>query len=363
MQYQLKARQVCLIIIAFFPILKIFTLPSLLAGFSNEDMWISAIILLLIDFVSILFILNIIKRSNLTFFELLEENFGKGITTFILILYFLFFMLKAVIPFNEQKDYVELTLYTLMPSKLYFLPMLLVCFYLCTKKIRVLGRASDVLWIFTILGIGILFFLSLPNSDFGAILPIFANPFNKILKGSISSISWFCDAPYLLFLIGNFKADKKDRIKILLSFLLSALLILLFLITFYAVFTSISFRQRFALTEISKYSAVINNIGRFDYLGIVLILFVNVFSLSLPIYFSCHILNYIFKFKKTFIAPLITVGIQFIILVGFMQFYLTIENFIMNYLGIFFLIVGNLFPILTIFLKKQGEKHENFVKG
>ena len=40
-----------------------------------------------------------------------------------------------------------------------------------------------------------------------------------------------------------------------------------------------------------------------------------------------------------------------------------IENFIMNYLGIFFLIVGNLFPILTIFLKKQGEKHENFVKG
>ena len=69
MQYQLKARQVCLIIIAFFPILKIFTLPSLLAGFSNEVMWISAIILLLIDFVSILFIPALILTALLVFHE------------------------------------------------------------------------------------------------------------------------------------------------------------------------------------------------------------------------------------------------------------------------------------------------------
>ena len=54
MQYELKSRQVCLFIIAFLPISKLFIMPSILAGKANEDLWISALVNLTLDFLTIL---------------------------------------------------------------------------------------------------------------------------------------------------------------------------------------------------------------------------------------------------------------------------------------------------------------------
>lgn len=359
MNNQLKTRQICLFIIAFFPIVKIFIMPSFIAQSANEDLWISALINILLDAVTLFFIVWTYKKTKQSFFEILESVFGKIGAKIIAVLYFIVFMLKVIVPLNEQKDYVELTLYTLMPSKYYFLPMFAVAFFLCCKKLRVLGRASDILWFFTILGMGLLIFLALPNSDFGAILPIGANGFSNIIKGSYKTLLWHGDVIYLLFFIGQFKFNKKDGLKIFLSFVVSSVIIIIFLIIFYAVFTSIAFRQRFALTEISKYSAVINNIGRFDYLGIVLILFSNVFALSLPLFFSCRILNYVCGFSRQWIAPCIVVFTQFAIMIIFKQFYASIENLILSYGGILFILFANVFPAILPFICKKELKNEN----
>ena len=118
----LKTRQICLFFIAILPVSKIFILPSTLATYSQNDLWISAIFNFLLDFVCVLAIIRACKNSKMSYFELIESTFGKVFSKVILALYFCYFMIKAVIPLNEQKDYVEQTLYTLMPSKLYFLP-------------------------------------------------------------------------------------------------------------------------------------------------------------------------------------------------------------------------------------------------
>jgi hypothetical protein len=157
-----------------------------------------------------------------------------------------------------------------------------------------------------------------------------------------------------LFFIGQFAYKNKDGVKIFLSYLVSGLLVIVFMIIFYSVFTSLAFRQRFALTEISKYSTVINNLGRFDYIGIIMILFSNLFSLALPIYFSSIIFNELFGVKKPFIAPIFTVGIQFIISIIFHQFSASIEQFIVQVGSFFFIVMGNLFPIIfCLFCKKN----------
>jgi len=118
MQYQLKTRQVCLFIIAFLPITKFFTLPSIIAKSSNEDLWLSALISLAFDLITIVFLSIICYRSKVNFFTILEERFGENLSKVIVFLYFIFFMLKAIMPLNEQKDYVENTLYILMPTLL-----------------------------------------------------------------------------------------------------------------------------------------------------------------------------------------------------------------------------------------------------
>ncbi len=316
---QLSSRQICLFFIAFLPITKLFTLPSVLATFSNQDLWISATINSILDIGALVALIFTCKYAKTNFFGMLEGVFGKVGAKIIVAFYFVYFILKAILPINEQKDYVEFTLYTLLPTTFYFLPFFIVALYCCSKKIRVMGRVADIAWVISLLGISLLFVLSISNADFTAILPIGANGFGNIIKSSFNGAPWFGDSLYLMFFAGEFTYRKKDGVKILLSYIAGIAIVVLFMIIFYSIFTSIAHRQRFALTEISKYTTVINNTGRFDYLGIMFILLSNFFALSTPIYFGARTLEYICNFKKIWIAPAIVVSIQFVISVFLYQ--------------------------------------------
>ena len=353
--YQLKTRQVCLFLISFLPVVKIFSLPSLIAGSANQDTWLSSLISFALDFITLSVILLACKNAKTDFFGLLENSFGKTGAKIILVFYLVYFFLKAIVPLSEQKDYVELTLYTLKPTLVYFLPFFILAFYLCFKQIRILGRVSDVLWMVTINGFILLFTLSLSNADFEAVLPIGANGIANVLKGSYSSLNWFGDAVYVMFFIGHFKYEKKAGLKILLSFIISTVMVIAFMIIFYCIFTSIAYRQRFALTEISKYTIVINDLGRFDYIGIILILFSNLFALCLPIYFCSKILDYVFNIKFKWIAPCISVGLQVLILIVFNQHVASLGTFILAYCSPFFFLLSNVLPvIISLILRKEN---------
>ncbi len=362
MVQQLKTRQVCLFFIAFMPITKIFTLPSVLATFANEDMWISLLLNFILDIGTLVALIYACKKAKTNFYGLIEGVFGKIGAKIIVALYFIYFMLKAILPINEQKDYVEFTLYTLLPTTFYFLPFFIVALYCCTKRLRVIGRVADIMWVITLIGLSLLFVLSISNADFSALLPIDAQGVPNVIRASFNGVPWFGDSLYLMFFVGEFAYQKRDGLKILFSYVVSMLIVLFFMIIFYSIFTSIAHRQRFALTEISKYTTVINNTGRFDYLGILMILLSNFFSLSTPLYFGARTLEYICEFKKRWIAPTIVVTIQFIISVFLYQYFYSIEKFIVNYASFYFIIMANILPIFTLFFtaKKKKEKEINY---
>ena len=358
MKFQLSTRQICLFFIAFLPISKLFMFPSIVAGASGEDLWLSAIINCVLDLLTLTTLLSLCKYANCNFYQMTENLLGKVGSKILFFLYFIFFMLKAILPINEQKDYVEFTLYTLLSTTFYFLPFFIVAFYLCTKKLRVVGRISDVMWVATLIGFFLLITLSVSNADFMAILPIGAKGTRNILKGSFFSLNWFGDCVYLLFFAGEFAYKKKDGIKIILSYLAGLLMVIIFLIIFYCIFTSIAQRQRFALTEISKYTTVINNTGRFDYIAILFILLSNIFCLSTPLFFATRLLERIIFFKKKWIAPLIVIGIQLFISVFLSNYFASIEYFLINFGGIYFIIFSNVLPIFSLFLIKKEKNFE-----
>ena len=197
------------------------------------------------------------------------------------------------------------------------------------------------------------------NADFNHLLPGFANGFVKILRASYLSSSWFSDAMYLLFFIGEFKYHKGDTTKILVSYLVGALMVLVFMILFYCTFSSIAFRQVFALTETTKYTNVINNIGRFDYLAIALILCSGIVSLSLPLYFSTHIICHVFNIQKRWIVSLIVILLELLPITILNQYNASLIKFITTYSGIIFIFFGNLLPVLVAFIPLKERKNEN----
>ena len=353
MEYQLKTRQVCFFFIAFLPVIKLFSLPSVLASACEEDMWISALVSLTLDLLTVSVVLLACKKANTDFYTLLERNLGKVLSKIVLSLYVAVLIIKALVPINQQKNFVDLTLYETLPSIFNFLPFFAVSFYLCIKGLRVLGRCADLIWVCTAVGIVLIFTLSITNCDFSAVLPIGAQGANKILTGTFRASTWFGDCVYLLFFLGRFKYSKKDGIKIVLSYALSGISVVLFMVLFYGVFTSIAHRQTFALTEITQYAIVVNNIGRFDYLGIMFILLSNFFALSLPLYFATEILQRICSFKRSWISALIINGAVLAFITFFGEFFASVETFTNTIGNGLFIVLFNILPCFIAVFKKE----------
>ncbi len=355
--YALKLRQICFLMIALFPITKILLLPALYAGIANEDMWISTLINVLLDFVCLLFLIFACKKTDKTFFELTEHYF-KGGAKIIYALYFFTLVIKAIIPIIQQKMYVDITLYEVFPNYLMFLPFFVFSTYFCAKNLTAFGRIADIVWAFTLFGFIFIFALSITNCDFSSLLPMGANGINKICNATKTGFSFFGDSVYLLFLMGQFKFEKKGTLKLILCFLASGLIILLFFVIFYTTFTDIAFRQIFSLTDISRYATVINNIARFDYVAIFTLLFSGIFSLLLPLFFAVILLTKIFNFKSKLLPSIIVNGLIFLGILIFNKFYSSIENCITSYLGVFTFFMTNVLPIIFSCLVFKEKKYE-----
>lgn len=359
----LYTRQIALFFLSIVPFIKFFTLPSLTAGISGNDMWISAILNLVLDIVTAIVVLSACKKSNTDFFGLIENIFGKVGGKIVLILYAMFFLLKGFIPICEQKDYVVLTMYLALPKVAMFLPFFVLAVYLCCKRLRVIGRLADVLWIPTVIGFVLLMALTIPNLEMGALLPIGISGAKSIFKASYSSLNWYGDCVYLLFFIGRFKREKHSNLKIIIAYIVAGLMVVIFSVFFYATFSSLAFRKRFALTEISKYTTVINNIGRFDFIAIFLILFSSAFATIMPIYFACMLLARALPPKKHYIYPIILSLLIMILMFGLNEYFASLERFFTGFAGIIFLIFNNLLPIVlalsTGFRVSKTERNHN----
>lgn len=355
---QLKTRQICLFFIAFMPVTKFFTMPSILALVAKNDLWVSALINILIDLLIIVFLLYVSRKTDKNYYQLLTDIFGKTTAKIICLFFALYFLIKSCIPIIEQRDYIDATLYISMPSIVYFIAFFIVAFYLATKKLRVLGRLADVLFLFTLSGYFLLVFLSLGHADFSAILPIGVNGAKNILSGSVNSFSWFGDGVYMIFFLGNFTLKKHDSLKIVGSYFINAFMTILLLIVFYGVFTSIAFRQRFALTEIAKYQTVISNTGRFDYLAIVSMLFSCIIALSIPLFFATKIIEQVFEVRQKYLVPLIVIGISFIFTWIFNQYYYSIKKFILGVISPIMMIFANIFPLVFALFCKGGSNEK-----
>ena len=94
-----------------------------------------------------------------------------------------------------------------------------------------------------------------------------------------------------------------------------------------------------------------------------MILFSNMFAICLPIYFVSKLLDYLFEFKKVWIAPVISVAIQIFIAIFLNEYIYGIEKFVTTYFGYYLLLVGNVLPIIFAILTIKKEKKYAIKEG
>lgn len=355
---KINLRQVCLSFVTFSIAIKIITLPSVIASFSNEALWISALINFALDGAMIFYILKVTENFNgLSFFQILKENCGKTVTSIIMFLYFIYFLLKAYVPILEQKSYVEIALYETTHVVLIFAPIFLISCFFSYKGIKTVGRLSDVLVWLTGFGILTLIGLSIPACNFSKLLPIIGVPVKKIASGSFNTLLWYFDSTYLLFFIGNFKRERFTKTKITLTYFFSTLVVLLFFCVLYSEFGPLTERQHFAPISMGKYYLSASNSGRIDYVAGFALAIVCVFAVTMPLVFSSLCLSHVFNFKHKIIPCLITNGIMIIIFFATQNFFFEVFGFMQKYGVFYLLIIAYILPLCLLFFKK-GRKSQ-----
>lgn len=352
-----NVRQISLLFLAFMPVTKLFTIPKAASETANEDMWLSILLCLALDFLTVVCLLITENRWQKPFSEILETCVGKAFSKVVLALYVLFFLLKAFPPLFEEENFVRNTFYESSPSAFTFLPFFFLSLYFCTVKPRAVGRLADLMWAFTVFSVALLLALSLEHTDYAALLPVGKNGV-KIFLGSYYIFPWFSDGAYLLFFLGKIKPTDKPFLKVLGGFLGHVLLTVAFSVTFYGVFTFVAGRELFALAEISKYSTVINSVGRVDYIAIFLLLVTHIVSAALPLYVASGFLKELFGFKNPFIPSAIVNAVLLIPMLFLPSRLAEIVGILCKYLTPFYCLMGVVFPALLLFFvpKKPAGK-------
>lgn len=279
---KIGSRQLYFFLACIAPLGKLVLLPTQLVFYAGNDLLISAAINFALQAV-MTFLILLLAKSNSTFYELLENTFGKITAKILICIFSLFLFYCSLLPIFEQKLFVQSVFYDTLPSTVAFSAFFLFSAYLCAKPLSSMGRTWDILAPLAIAGmVGILAF-ALPNADFEAIMPAGASGAKGIFSGMAYTMSWFYDSALLLMFMGKFEYKKGMAWKGLLSFLAGAAAIMFFLAVFYGVYGDIAVRQIFGFAKMGKYYAGVTVLGRIDYLFIFMLTLGMAFYCALPV--------------------------------------------------------------------------------
>ena len=358
----IKPRQICFIFFALTPVNKLIFMPASLAAVAAEGLWMPLAANFILDGLLIFIILLASERAgNKPLYSVFENTIGKPLTRVFFFILALVFLAKSFLPILEHKLYIENTIYEMIPDRVIFYTFFIVSTYACVKGVKIFGRVADFAVLFSVLGISIILALSVTSADYSNLLPIFKKPSYNFVNEVFRSFIWHGDCLYMLLFCGHFRPEKLYKTKIMASYFSGAVITIFFFVTFYGVYGAIAPSQDYALSAVSVFSIIVTNIGRFDFMGIFLMLFSQVFAMILPFFAATKASERVFSTEKSVVPAIVINAALFIgtALLGKKVF--AVLNFEQGVYCYVFLAITVLFALSPLILKKENkdEIHEN----
>jgi spore germination protein KB len=190
----------------------IISVPSMVAKYAHNDLWIPPIFASVIGFVTVFIAYELHKlypkQTVIQFSEQIVGRFvGKMISLFILF----FYLVATGHMIRGYSELIVSSFLTKTPISVIMASMVLICAFAVQGGIEVLGRIAQLffpLFIFPILIFVI--FLS-PDFDVKNILPILGEGIVPSLKGSLVPGGWYSEFFLIIFLLPFLTDVKKGR--------------------------------------------------------------------------------------------------------------------------------------------------------
>ena len=357
---KIKLRQICFLFAGMMPLTKMIVYPAMLAYQAKNDLLFAALGNFLLEGAVIALLMLLASRTDCTFFDLLQNTFGKIAAKIIYGLFAAFFLFSAILPILEQKTFVLQVFYENVPSFLSFAPFFAVSFFASVKGFKSIGRAADLALPVTALSLAVILLLSVPQAEFSALLPIGGTGIRGIFSGSLYGLNWYTDCLYPLFFLGHFKYEKHAAGKVMLSYAAGSAVVLLFLAIFYGIFSDIALRQINTIAQISKYTTAYTTLGRIDLFFIFAAALPLVFYLCVPAQMCVHCIRKIAPSCNPIFPAAIVNGAMLIAAIFLNYSFLEVQTLFTQKLWWVFALFCYAVPVLSLLLKrsKGDSRHE-----
>ncbi len=289
----LSKRQYALL--AFFIpfVFKFSVLPSVISLYAGRDIWLTILMVMLVEITQLLFIVKIDKMGGM---DAIKEKYGIGVYLLLSVPILIVLVLKASIYTSETTSYANSYLFYNITTKGVGVIVVLVSSYIAIKGAKGFGRLIEqITWLVPIaIIIGLLFGkLQLKPAN---VLPIGANGIVPIAKSFDHVLFWTLDFSPLLFM--QVREDvtmpprKRSKFPIL-PFL--AVLSLVGMVLLYALYV-MNYGQAghlvdTAFSSLGAFNVVNTEIGSIDWPAITLWLSIAIVSLALKLFGAGKVLS------------------------------------------------------------------------
>lgn len=190
----------------------IISVPSLVAKYAKNDLWIPPIIASIIGFANVLIAYELHKRyPNQTFIECSEQIAGRfaGKIISFSILFFYFIVTGHIVRGYSEFIIGSFLIHT--PLIVIIASMTILCAFTVQGGLEVMGRIGILFSPLFILPILSFVILLSPDFEIKNIFPILGNGFMPVIKGSLVPGGWYSELFLIAFLLPYVSDINKGR--------------------------------------------------------------------------------------------------------------------------------------------------------
>ena len=305
---------------------KVLTIHPLVFEYAGKDAFWSILFGMFIDLLMLVLVVILLKRNkDTTFFKLLKKTFGCVIAKILLVILFVFITLKSIFLYQETYSFFLQILYTEIPPFMYVVPALFVTGYFAVKGIKTISRTMEVFAVFILIGMLVCASTALNGSGLENITPFFENGIEPSLNGLLYQMFYRGNAVILLCFMGKIDFSKHFDLKLYLFTIIMSLLIVGISLLFYMVYGPSVKYVEFTLADLPQYDPFVSDLGRFNWLSVVVCTVALFLTSSTFLYCLAQIGRWIFGFKRSIIPT--SISLLIIIVIAFInQFSLVVMD-------------------------------------
>lgn len=291
----ISKRQACFLLFICLIANKLQRLPNFIATNVHRNGYFVFLILGAIDVLFMFLALYVNKKSKgRNIYEICNRAGGKVFAKSIMVLLALFFFISALIPYESIHNLFAYVLFDHLSWEIYSILLIMGVFFVASRGLKNLGRITEIFFYIMFVSLILLLILGSTTTHFERILPLYDINFRKILLTCFDYGIWFGDFFIVYMFIGNIKQEEKVGSRFLLTQIAGVLIVAFAYVVFYGLYENLAPNQGSLISSISQFALLDLDIGRVDWVLVLMFEISTFISSATFVYMSAKCLKDIF---------------------------------------------------------------------